>query len=102
MHITLSPIASDHNTHVSVSNDALTIDNIEYDFCDILQDGQKTFDDMSPFIGPVKRVSGEIHCEVIYFYDNSQAASEQQANQDAYCFDVQNGQIPDPIIRLSE
>jgi hypothetical protein len=94
MKITLSPIASDHTTTVSVDGLKLTIDSQEIDLSVIPEGGVAEPEDDSPFIGNVTREQVTIR----YYYKAARAKPSQSTNIDDYIFDVTGGEVPCPII----
>lgn len=93
MKITLSPIASDKTTTVSVNVLTLTIDGQEIDLSVIPEGGVAEPDDDSPFVGNVTRDEVTIR----YHYESDKAESDQSTNWDDYTFDVTSGDVPCPI-----
>ena len=80
MNITLSPIATDRDSVVTVSGDTLTIDGVPYDLSVIPEGAEATDEDSdSPFIGPIRRLSGHIVCTVMYRYDMTTARRRSRA-----------------------
>lgn len=94
MKITLSPIAGDHTTTVSVDGLTLTIDGQEIDLSVIPEGGIAEPEENSPFTGNVTRDAVTIR----YHYESMKADSNQSTNWDDYTFDVTSGDVPCPII----
>ena len=91
MKITLSPIAANKTTTVSLAGLILTIDGVDYDLSVIPVGGQA--DGEAPFIGVVTRDE----CTIQYFYDSSLAEPNQSTDINDYTFDVVDGEVPCPI-----
>ena len=94
MKITLSPIASDHTTTVSVDGLILTIDGQEIDLSVIPEGGVAEPEDDSPFIGNVTRNAVTIR----YHYESAKAEPNQSTNWNDYTFDMTSGEVPCPIL----
>ena len=94
MKITLSPIASDHTTTVSVNDLILTIDGQEIDLSVIPEGGVAEPDDDSPFVGNVTRDAVTIR----YHYESAKAEPNQSTNWDDYTFEMTIGEVPCPIM----
>jgi hypothetical protein len=93
MKITLSPIASNHTTSVSVNGLVLTIDGTAIDLSVIPEGGQAEPEESSPFVGTVTRDEATIK----YFYDSSKAEPNQSADWADYTFEIELGDVPSPI-----
>ena len=93
MKISLSPVASNKTTSVSVSGLVLTIDGIEYDLSIIPEGGQAEASEDSPFIGTVTRDSVTIR----YEYESAKAEPAQSTSWDYWTFFVESGDVPCPI-----
>ena len=93
MKTTLSPVASNKTTSVSVNDLVITIDGTEYDLSVIPEGGQAEASEDSPFIGTVTRDSVTIR----YEYDSSKAEPDQSPDWDDYTFDVVEGEVTCPI-----
>lgn len=101
MKIILSPMAAFTNdTPPSVSGDVLTYRDEQYDLLQ-LPDGAEVEADL-PFIGKIKRVSGQIELTLQYQYDTATAEDNQSTNWEDYTFVVEDGQCPCPIVRKPE
>ena len=94
MKITLSPIASDHTTTVSVNGLTLTIDGQEIDLSVIPEGGVAEPDDESPFVGNVTRDA----VTICFHYESAKAESNQSTNWGDYTFEMTSGAVPCPII----
>jgi hypothetical protein len=92
MIVTLSPIAANKTTTVSISGLTLTIDGVDHDLSVIPVGGQA--DGEAPFVGVVTRDE----CTVQYFYDSSKAEPNQSTDWNDYTFDIDSGEVPCPII----
>jgi hypothetical protein len=100
MIITLSPVSPAPATVATVSGDILTIDGVPYDLSVIPEGAEATDDDAdSPFIGPIRRVGGQIVCTIVYGYDMATAEPVQSTDLADYTFEVASGPVPDPIRR---
>lgn len=93
MKITLSPIASNKTSQVSVHGLVLTIDGTEYDLSAIPENGQAEAVEGSPFIGVLTR--GKV--AIRYEYDSQKAQPDQSTNWDDYTFECSMGVVPCPI-----
>jgi hypothetical protein len=93
MKITLSPIASNRTTQVSVSGLIITIDGTPIDLSVIPVGGVAEPDADSPFVGNVTRHEATI----LYHYDTSKAALEQSSDWANYTFEITEGAVPCPI-----
>jgi len=94
MKITLSPIASDHTTEVSVGGLVVTIDGTPVDLSVIPEGGYAEPDDDSPFVGKVTRDEVTIR----YHYESAKAVPDQSTDWADYTFDVTSGPVPSPIV----
>lgn len=94
MKITLSPIASDHTTEVSVDGLTITVDGTPIDLSVIPEGGYAEPEDDSPFIGKVTRDEAII----LYHYESAKAEPNQSADLADYTFDVTSGPVPCPIV----
>jgi hypothetical protein len=94
MKITLSPIASNKTTQVSVNGLVLTIDGTEIDLSVIPEGGYAEPDENSPFVGKVTRDEVTIK----YFYNSSVAQPNQSTNWNDYTFNITEGEVPCPIV----
>lgn len=93
MKVTLSPIASNRTTGVSVSGLTLTIDGTLIDLSVIPDGGYAEPEDDSPFIGKVTRDEVTVR----YHYESAKAEPNQSVNWEDYTFDVTSGPVPCPI-----
>jgi hypothetical protein len=94
MKITLSPIASNKTTQVSINGLILNIDGTEIDLSVIPEGGYAEPEENSPFIGKVTRDEVTIK----YFYNSSVAQPNQSTNWDDYTFNITEGEVPCPIV----
>jgi hypothetical protein len=94
MKLILSPIASDHTTSVSVSGLVLTIDGTAIDLSVIPEGGEAEPETDSPFVGIVTRDKATIR----YHYDSVLAEPNQSTDWADYTFEIESGQVPNPII----
>lgn len=92
MKIILSPVASNQTTKVSVNGLVLTIDGVDVDLSQIPEGGQA--DGELPLIGVVTREEVTIQ----YKYNSSKAKPSQSTDWTDYTFDVNNGDVPSPIV----
>jgi len=98
MKITLSPIASNKTTQVSINGLILNIDGTEIDLSVIPEGGYAEPEENSPFIGKVTRDEVTIK----YFYNSSVAQPSQSTNWDDYTFNITEGEVPCPIVWKEE
>ena len=82
MKISLSPIASDRTTEISVSGEVITYDGVAYDMSAIPDGGE--VEGQQPAIGTIKRVNGEIEITLMYFYDSKTATEAQRFPANPY------------------
>jgi len=95
--ITLSPIASNKDTVISVSGKTLTYNGTNYDFT-ALESGAQV-DAESPAIGLIKNVGGVIYITLEYHYDMATAEPEQSTNAADYIVELSSGTLQDVITR---
>lgn len=96
MKIILSPIAAfQHDVPPTVSGDKLTYRGQTHDLAQ-LPDGA-TVQAVSPFIGQIARVNGQIQLKLEYRYHMEKAEDHQSLDWEDYTFNVTEGQCPDPI-----
>lgn len=101
MKIILSPTAAfTDDTPPSVSGDTITYRGEQYDLSQ-LPDGAEV-EAESPFIGKIKRVSGQIELTLQYQYNMTTADDFQSTDWADYTFIVTDGQCPCPIVRKPE
>ena len=93
MKITLSPIASNRTTTVSVDGLKLTIDGQGIDLSVIPEGGVAEADENSPFIGNVTRDEVTIR----YHYESIKAVPDQSKDWADYTFEITSGEVPCPI-----
>ena len=102
MNITLSPtrgLPGQAETTLSVTGDTLTIDGIKYNMSPIPEGGQGTPEGDTPFIGPVRRLDGEIVCTVrVQLGDD--ASPDQPTDPSRWTLTVGSGDINIPAERL--
>jgi hypothetical protein len=98
MKITLSPIASNKATQVSINGLVLNIDGTPIDLSVIPEGGYAEPEENSPFIGKVTRDEVTIK----YFYNSSVAQPNQSTNWDDYTFNITEGEVPCPIFWKEE
>lgn len=98
MKIILSPIASDHTTNVSVNGLTVTVDGTDCDFSVIPEGGQAEAEEGSVFIGVVTRDEVTVN----YCYDSSKAQPVQSTDWEDYTFDIEQGEVPCPILWLPD
>lgn len=93
MKITLSPVASNKTTAVSISGLVLAIDGTDYDLSIIPEGGQAEASEGSPFIGIVTRDSVTVR----YEYESMKAEPDQSTDWADWTFEVVQGEVPCPI-----
>jgi hypothetical protein len=79
MHLTLSPqvgLPGQPETTIRVAGDVLTMDGTAYDLSAVPEGGEGWPDGGTPFIPPIRRVSGAIHAAIIARLGDT-AASDQ-------------------------
>lgn len=96
MKITLSPVASNRTSSISVNGERITVDGQEFDLSALPNNSvcEATY----PAVGNVKKQSGEIDITIAYHYDSARAETNQPANIEAYRFNITNGIVPCPIL----
>lgn len=93
MQITLSPIASNKTTEVSLSGLVLTVDGVDIDLSLIPIGGQAESD--NPYlIGIVTRDT----VTVKYEYDSALAEPMQSTDINDYIVNITDGVVPSPIV----
>jgi hypothetical protein len=95
--ITLSPIASNKDSVISVSGKTLTYDGTAHDFT-ALENGAQV-DAEWPAIGLIKNVGGVIHITLEYHYDLATAESGQSTDAADYIVELSSGTLQDVITR---
>jgi hypothetical protein len=95
--ITLSPIASNYDTVISVSGKTLTYDGASHNFTALESGAQVAAE--SPAIGLIKNVGGVIHITLEYHYDLATAESEQSTDAADYIVELSSGTVQDVITR---
>ena len=95
MEVTLSEIASNKTTVISVSGDVITIDSVPFDLSSIPEGGQ--VEGELPSLGLIKRVDGVIEITIEYHYDSALAEPMQSTNKSDYIIDCVAGEVPSPI-----
>jgi hypothetical protein len=93
MKITLSPVASNRTTEVSVSGLVISIDGQPIDLSVIPEGGYAEPDDESLFIGKVTRDEVTVR----YHYESLKALPDQSKDWADYTFEVTDGPVPCPI-----
>lgn len=100
MNITFSPIHGLQDwpmTIVSVAGEVITIDGVDYDTSVIPEGGEGILED-SPFIGPVKRIDGVIHCKILLIL-GSTAHPYQPTDPEHWIVDVsEDGPVTPPVV----
>jgi hypothetical protein len=94
MKVILSPKASNYTTTVSINNQVVTVDGIDYDLSAIPVGGQAEASEDSPFVGIITR--DEV--TVKYSYDSQVALPDQSKDWADYTFEMTTGDVPCPII----
>lgn len=96
MKIILSPIAAfQQDVPPTVSGEKLTYRGQTHDLGQ-LPDGA-VVQAVSPFIGQIARVNGQIQLKLEYCYHMEKAEDHQSLYWEDYTFNVAEGQCPDPI-----
>ena len=95
--ITLSPVASDHDTSISVDGSVLTYDGVDYDFSALTTGSQ--VEAVSPAIGLIENKSGVINITLEYHYESATAESNQSTDINDYIVTASSGAIADVIAR---
>jgi hypothetical protein len=75
----------------------ITYRGVDYDFSDLLEGETREME--MPIIGDVVRFEGKVRITFLYRYSFYTSIDNQPVTWDAYTFDVEEGQCPDPIIR---
>lgn len=96
MKITLSPVAHNRTSIISVAGNTVTVDGQVYDLSALPDNSQ--CDAEFPATGLIKKVNGVLEVTIIYFYDSALAEPSQPESLDAYKFDISEGTVPSPII----
>lgn len=97
--ITLSPIAGNEDTVISVSGKKLTYNGVETDFSAI-EDGDIA-EGVYPVIGDIKRTGTEYELTVACIYDSSTAEPNQSTDINDYIQTRTSGTLSDPIARIA-
>jgi len=102
MNITLSPmrgLPGQPETEISVSADTITVDGTPYDLSPVPEGGEATpRGEDHPFVGPVTRQGGVIHCTVLVALGDT-AAGEQPRDPAHWIIDAGDGPVTIPAIR---
>jgi hypothetical protein len=94
MKIILSPIASNRTTRVFVNGLTITVDDQDIDLSVIPENGYAIPEEGSPLMGKITRKE----VTVLYHYDSFKALPNQSMDWADYTFEVENGEVPCPII----
>lgn len=98
--IQLSPIASDHDTAITIDGFNLTYDGVTTDFSVIPTDGQA--DAIGPAVGTIINDGGDILVTLECHYNSATAVKNQSADLVDYYVEVTAGEVPDVIERLAD
>ncbi|MFN7003886.1 MAG: hypothetical protein ACK4NW_10720 [Roseinatronobacter sp.] len=85
MHLTLIPqhaLPGQPETTVHVAGDIVAIDAVPHDFSAVPEGGEGWIEGESPFLGPVRRVAGVLHCRVLVALGDT--AADIQADDPAH------------------
>lgn len=102
MKITISPcagIAGETETAIYVTGDTLYYDGTAFDFSDVPEGGEVNPDGDHPFIGPITRKRGEIHCTVHARFDPATAEHEQPRDPAHWVDVVDEGPVCLRVVR---
>ena len=95
--LTLSPIASDRDTVISVDGSTLTYDGTDYDFSALTNGSQVEAE--SPAIGLIEKKASKIHLTLEYHYNTATALPMQSTDANDYIVDIDSGVLADVIER---
>jgi len=95
--ITLSPIAGDKDTIISVSGKTLTYNGTNYDFTALEKGAQ--VEAKSPALGLIKNVDGVIQITLEYHYDIATAEPNQSTDAADYMVELSSGTLKSVITR---
>jgi hypothetical protein len=95
MIIKLCPISSSKNTSISVSNNIITIDGVNYDLQFIISNWTETEVMESPFV----TMPTIDHAEIIFEYISSESIPNQSMNENDYIIDILSGDVISPIVK---
>lgn len=105
MQIKISPIRGlpgQPETTLFVAGDVLTYDGVVCDLSPVPEGGEATDGQAdSPFIGPITRVNGDIHCTLLVVLGDD-AANDQPTNPAIWTLDVADGAVVIPVVRKPE
>ncbi|WP_288739559.1 hypothetical protein [uncultured Rheinheimera sp.] len=98
MAIILSPIACGKDDEPPLINDdVITYRGKHYDFTKLVDDAEIEIGE--PFLEPVTRRNGEIHCKLQYMYNWDTSEDYQSMDWSDYTFPFVSGRCPCPIKR---
>ena len=100
MKLTLSPmrgLPGQAETTLSVAGDVLTVDGVDYDLSPVPEGGEATADE-GPFVGPIRRVAGQIEATVQVILGDD-AAGVQSADLADWTLTVASGAVAIPAAR---
>jgi hypothetical protein len=97
MIVTLSPIASNKDTTVTIREDKIIVDQKTYDLSSILEGTQ--VEAQAPATGLIKNIDGTIHITIAYHYNMFTSEPHQSPDINDYIFDVSDGKVTCPIVR---
>lgn len=79
MHLTLTPqhgLPGQPEMTMEVAGDTITIDGIPYDLSAVPEGGEGWPEGETPFVGPIRRLGGVIHAEIIARLGNTAASAQ--------------------------
>lgn len=80
---------------ITVSGDTVTVAGQAFDFSEVTD----TADAGEPFVGPVTRQGGVIHCAIRTTYTTETAEADQPSDPAHWQVDVASGSVPDLVVR---
>lgn len=102
--IKLSPQSSSFidskHTDIGVSGSKIIYNGEEYDFS-LIPDNSQVEAEL-PAQGIIKKINGVVHITLQYKYNSSLAEFNQSTDINDYIFDVNDGEVPCPIVWLPE
>lgn len=80
----------------SVAGDTITIDGSAYALAAVPDGGEGIPQGDSPFVGPIRRIGGEIHCTILWRYD----ADKTRPADPLPTAGVTSGAVPAPVVAI--